>query len=243
MIYPHKNKAISAIFSLYIKKLFRKFFYRVSIYGEENFSLTDKDISTLIIANHSSWWDGFTAWLVTSHLLKVEDYLMMDYSQLRKYRFFRFLGAYSVDKSNPVSLKKSLEFTCSLLKQENKFVWFFPQGEIKPQDSRPLGFQKGIEKIIRESGRINLVPVAFRYEFTSEQRPEVFILTGKPILTNGDENSEKTVNLSFLEKTLEEISDELKSLVINQRTEKFRILIHGKPSRNNIIDRFCRLKE
>jgi hypothetical protein len=58
-------------------------------------------------------------------------------------------------------------------------MWLFPQGEMLPQDRRPLKFFSGIAKLAEKIANVNLVPVCFRYEFLMEQRPEVFISIGR----------------------------------------------------------------
>lgn len=235
LIYPGKNKIISFLLELYIKRLIRKFFWRVSVFNEQNFNTEDENISTILIANHSSWWDGFIAWLITSYYLKVEDYLLMDHEQLKKYRFFRFLGAFSVEKQNPVSLKKTFEFITELLKTHNRYLWYFPQGAITPQDARPVIFRKGIYRIIENIEQINIIPVALRYEFTSEQRPEVFVMAGNPILTGKSSPSEIN-SITYLEEGLTETMDRLKDFVIREKFKNFKTIISGKPSRNRTLD-------
>ena len=59
------------------------------------------DAPVLIIANHSSWWDSLLAlWLSESELPGSQAYGMMDASNLKRFRFFRWIGCFGVDLSS-----------------------------------------------------------------------------------------------------------------------------------------------
>src|SRR5918912_16409 len=44
--------------------------------------------------NHPSWWDGYMPLLLHREVFRrrFENYLMMDYQQLQRYRFFSWIG-------------------------------------------------------------------------------------------------------------------------------------------------------
>ncbi len=58
----------------------------------------DKKISanqpSLIIANHSSWWDGMIALLLTKNYIKQPLYMMMSEKGLQTYSFFSLLWGF-----------------------------------------------------------------------------------------------------------------------------------------------------
>ena len=58
-------------------------------------------------------------------------------------------------------------------------VWIFPQGKIEANDVRPLRFQNGIRALVREAGRVRVVPLALRYEFWQDERPEALVRFGE----------------------------------------------------------------
>jgi len=238
MIYPKKKHTVARFMGKYIICLLKKSFYLVHLKGMRNLQERPAGIPVILYANHSSWWDGFIAYLITSYLLKSEDYLIMDYRQLRKYRFFRYLGAFSIDKNNPSSALKTLQYSADLIRNSDKCLWIFPQGEMKHQDKRPLNFLSGISKLARFTENACLIPVGFRYEFLAEQRPEVFISAGDPYIY--DKNTDDKNLTLFLETRLTSILDEIKADVTDNNLNGYKVILNGKTSRNKIIDYFCK---
>ena len=69
---------------------------------------------------------------------------MMEESQLRRYFFFSWIGCFSVDRHHPRAAMQSIQYAAHLLKEHpGRMVWLFPQGEIAPNDRRPLVFFRG----------------------------------------------------------------------------------------------------
>lgn len=235
MIPAGKNKAIGRIFSLYHSKLLKKHFYRIHLRESENFGKIDPELPTILYANHSNWWDGFIAYFLTSKYLQVNDYLMMDIEQLKKYSFFKFVGVFSVDRKNPREAIESIDYASGLLKDPGNFLWMFPEGEMFPQDKRPLVFYSGITRLAQKTGTVNMLPVAFRYEFLMEQRPEVFISPGEPDIIDNIVHGIKDYT-EYLSGKLTAELDRLQRDVTEKDTEDFKVIFHGKQSRNRTFD-------
>jgi 1-acyl-sn-glycerol-3-phosphate acyltransferase len=231
MITAKKNSVIGSLFAFYHKRLLKKHFYRIHLNGRDNLTTLGMDTPVILAANHSNWWDGFIAYYLTNRLMKCDDFLMMDIEQLRKYKFFRYVGVFSVDRKNPAEAMRSINYAADIIKNTKRCLWIFPQGEMTPQDKRPLVFYSGISKIAERAGKVKIIPVAFRYEFLMEQRPEVFISIGKPVeFTAGNKNF-----TAELEQLMTAQLDELKSDVTNG-TGNFEIVFTGKSSRNKSFD-------
>ena len=231
MIAAKKNSVIGSLFAFYHKRLLKKHFYRIHLNGRDNLSALGLDTPVILAANHSNWWDGFIAYYLTNRLMKCDDFLMMDIEQMKKYSFFRYIGVFSVDRKNPAEAMRTINYAADIIKNTNRCLWIFPQGEMTPQDKRPLVFYSGISKIAERAGKVKIIPAAFRYEFLMEQRPEVFISIGKPVeFTAGNKNF-----TSELEKLMTAQLDELKSDVTNG-TGNFEIVFTGKSSRNKSFD-------
>ncbi|MBE2219261.1 MAG: lysophospholipid acyltransferase family protein [Ignavibacteria bacterium] len=230
MIAAKKNSVIGSLFAFYHKRLLKKHFFRIHLNGRENLANTGRT-PAILAANHSNWWDGFLAYFLTNRLMKCDDYLMMDIEQLKRYSFFRYIGVFSVDRKNPAEAMRSINYAADIIKDSNRCLWIFPQGEMTPQDKRPLVFYSGISKIAERAGKVKTIPVAIRYEFLMEQRPEVFISIGKPVeSTDGNKNF-----TTELEQIMTKQLDDLKNDVTNG-TGNFEIIFTGKSSRNKSFD-------
>lgn len=213
----------------------RTTFYAVRAQGLDRLrAALDADPSGVVfIGNHSCWWDVFLAH-VLNELIPVEGYGMMEHFNLRRFGFFRRIGCFSVDRSDPASLRESIEYTAELLVRPRAGVWIFPQGRMAHNDLRPLGFQPGLRALLRYAGRLRVVTAALRFEFWEEERPEVFVRFGDPSWYERDQVS------TILEHTEAWLTGELNSLkldVASLDSKRFETILSGAGSINDRIAR------
>ena len=194
----------------------------------------DRDPSgTLFLANHSCWWDLFLVHLL-NETIPVDGYGMMEHFNMVRFGFFRRIGAFSVDRTDPRSVRSSLEYASNLLRRPRAGVWIFPQGKIESNDVRPLVFQPGIRALVRRAGRVRVVPVAFRYEFWQDERPEALVRFGEPSWVDRPDLADL---IPRFERRLTEELDALRADAIAQRAGNFAPLVEGKRS---ISERYAR---
>lgn len=235
MIKAKKNRLFQLIFGFYLKKLLRKHFFKIRLLGKENFNFADKSIPSIIFANHSNWWDGFIAFYLARNILNIDSFLMMDLQQMRKYSFFKWLGAFSVDKNSLKSAMESIEYSVQLLKNSDRVLWIYPQGTLLNNNIRPIIFQSGMIKIAEMLGSVNLIPMAMSYEYNGEQRPEIFLTIGKPELY-----SDKNSGTELLEQKLTEILNRQSAAITENNLGGFKTIFYGKDSRNKTVDKIYR---
>ncbi len=175
MLTADKNLWFEKIFAVYNRNLFSRRFNSLQISGL-NF-LNDKAENTplIIYANHSSWWDGLTAFQI-SRRAGLDSFIMMEEKQLKKLRFFRRLGAFSVVREKNREALKSMNYAVEILmKNPKRTLWIFPQGEILPNEVRPLRFYNGLPRIIKSFEKCSIACLAMRYEFLGEYKPDIFV--------------------------------------------------------------------
>lgn len=222
MLKARKSALFEAIYSVYNRNLLKRRFISMQISGLEFLTARDENLPLLIYANHSSWWDGLVAFEI-SRRLNLDSFVMMEEKQLRKLRFFRRLGAFSVVREKPREAIKSVNYAAAILRQKpNRAVWIFPQGEILPNDIRPLGFYRGLSKIIEKAGKCSVVPLAMRFEFLGEFKPEIFVKIGEAEIfeTNQTINSKEVID-SF-ENKLTETLDNLRVEILTNKTNDYQ---------------------
>jgi chlorobactene lauroyltransferase len=224
---------------LLIKTSLQKHFDRVFFRIRDERTEEQRILPMIICANHSSWWDGYVAALVKHHL-GVEGYLMMEESQLRRYFFFSWMGCFSVDRHHPRAAMQSIQYAAHLLKERpGRMVWLFPQGEIAPNDRRPLVFFRGAARLAKLSAPALLYPLAIRIEYLAEQYPDLFISLGEPLYVN-TEDMQIPCSLKHYTKILEDRVttelDQLRTDVLASDYSTFTLLMHGRTSTNRILD-------
>ncbi len=195
----------------------------------------------IFYANHNTWWDGYLAHIVTRQLYGLNPYLMMDIEQMRRYRFFSWAGVFSVDQRNGRSAMRSIEYVADeLRKGPGRALWIFPQGQIQPQERRPLGFHSGLARTIRRVGECYVYPVAVRFEFFREQYPDILIEVGPAqFFPAGATLDPKTLTIE-LETTLTIQLDRLRDSANALQLADFVTVIKGKGSTDTFFDNLSR---
>lgn len=129
--------------------------------------------------NHTSWWDGFVPFLVQRALAPQTPFaIMMSEAQLRRFPFFRWGGAFSVDANSPRAARESVEYAAHCARN-GAGVWIFPQGRLCAPGA-DLGFTAGFEHAARRAG-VPIVPIALRYALLEAREPDAFLSAGNPI--------------------------------------------------------------
>src|SRR4051794_36353514 len=119
------------------------------------------DAPVIFYANHHTWWDGYLAHLVVRQVYGLGPHLMMDVRQLQRYPFFSWAGCFSVDREDGREAMRSIDYIAHELRRgPGQALWIFPQGEIRPQEQRPLNFYSGLTRTIRRVGACYAYPVA-----------------------------------------------------------------------------------
>ncbi len=177
MITARKEHWFEGVFALYNRNLIRRRFEGLRVAGLDHLRRHETNTPQLLYANHSSWWDGLVMFQLAREC-KLDLYAMMEEKQLRRYPFHRKLGAFSVVRARPREALESIEYAANLLRHSSRTLLIFPQGETAPNDTRPLKFYNGAARIIERVGEIDVVPVALRYEFLDEFRPQIFARVG-----------------------------------------------------------------
>jgi 1-acyl-sn-glycerol-3-phosphate acyltransferase len=170
------------IFDFYIVRLLRKNFSH--FYLLNNFPALKSQNSVVLTPNHFSWWDGFFIdWILkkeTKHQIKI----MMLEEQLKRFRFFNYLGAYSIKPENPASIKETVLYTRSLINKKGNGIVIYPQGEIEPYEKRPLRLKEGLKLILRTETDAFVIPVGFKIHYTNEKLPSVLCRFGEQLHAN-----------------------------------------------------------
>jgi 1-acyl-sn-glycerol-3-phosphate acyltransferase len=235
MIKAQKNKLFERLFLAYTKRELQRHFHGVHVAGLETIDRIDRSLPIIVYCNHSSWWDALLAFILAREVFALDAYAMMEEKQLRRYRFFRLIGAFSVVRESPRAAVDSMRYAASLFTRPNVALWIYPQGVMVPNDVRPLRFYPGIARIAGMVGRVQFVPVAHRYEFLMQQRPEAFSLIGDPWMPEDPGTPENLA--AALQKRLTDLLDVLRCRIAENELEGFRKILAGRMSVNERYDR------
>lgn len=216
--------------------MLKRHFHEVSLRGELEQAPADRPL--LIIMNHSSWWDG----LLVYHMIRSESqrqhYMMMDERQMKRYAFFRRIGAFSVNKENLWETAASLRYAADLMRSGGA-VWLFPQGDIFHLESRPLQFQTGAGYLLERCRDAAVLPVSLYYTMGLHQKASASFSIGSLIEADWCALGRKEATL-LLERRLEQQLGEHRLAVIaseDGERDGFRLLLATGRSVNETFDR------
>jgi len=145
MITANHQPVINRFFRHYVDLLMKRHFHKIQVTGD----IPDEGRSIMLIGNHFSWWDGFFAFWLNNHLLHKRFHVMMLEKQLAKRRFFRGIGAFSVQPSSR-SMVESLDYAARLLESCESMLVIYPQGRIETSYIQRIRFGKGAVRILEK---------------------------------------------------------------------------------------------
>lgn len=178
MIQAEHKKWARFIFDCYINKLLKKNF--INYYLLNSYPIIDKNLSIVLTPNHISWWDGFFIDYIVKIFSDRKMHIMMLEEQLKKFWFFKKLGAYSIKPDSVSSILTTVRYTRELLKNPEKLAVIYPQGTIEPFEKRPLTIKKGLKLFIENMpNEILVIPVAFKIQYFNEKKPSIIARIGK----------------------------------------------------------------
>lgn len=182
----------------------RKQFHSVYWQGSETYPSP-----AIYIANHTSWWDGLLYFHLRHTVIDKVIYIMMHEKGLQTYWYFKWIGAYSVNKSSRRDVVEALAYSKQLL-QQKKSIWIFPQGDEFHQEKRPLQLEAGVGHLASQVPNVPIIPLTIYYWFGHQKKAAVAIRGGQPIYFNDLPGESKKEKMMALEKCLETQLDALK---------------------------------
>lgn len=195
MIPASKSALFGRLFGWHIAGRLRATFGRITVSGLADARAALARGPVLFVVNHSTWWDPLVILHLSTDVLRIDAYAMMNAKNLERVPFFRRVGAFGVDLESPADGARGIRYAAKLLRASSperpRAVWIFPQGEERPAHEK-ISARPGAAAIARVSGeRAQVVAVGLRYVFAAEEQPRLAIAFG-PAATARAEVSDET---------------------------------------------------
>ncbi len=221
MLKANKSHWFEKAFAIYNRNLLQRRFQRFSVSGLEFLQNKNPALPLIIYANHSAWWDGLVIFEIQKSFA-FEHFIMMEEKHLRRLPLFRRLGAFSVVRENARAAGQSIDYAAGLLRENpNRAVTIFPQGEILPNDRRPLDLFGGLAQMIKKTGFCAALPIALRYEFLGDYKPEIFVKIVEPDVFEITGSFNKKAATESFAARLTVTLDDLKHDITNQKLDGY----------------------
>ena len=171
----------------WLTRVLRRRFHNVYVAGAEHLRTLEPDRPVVGCVNHTNWWDGFVLYVLSHRLLPHDIYLAMEEQNLRRYRFFTWMGVFGVDLTNRMTAWPGLRYALRLLSGSNlhgptRLVWMFVQGKLLPP-ALPVEVKPGALFLAAHT-KAAILPLVIRYEWLVESRSSIFVRIGAPLEAN-----------------------------------------------------------
>jgi 1-acyl-sn-glycerol-3-phosphate acyltransferase len=180
MIYPKNNKLIFWFFKRYVQWRVGRQFHEI-LFNEID---VDKNKSILLIANHYSFWDSLVIFMINERLLKKKPHVMVLEETMKKERFLKYAGAFSV-KKNSRSILETINYAATLLDDPGNLVVIFPQGKLFSNFVEHIHFEPGVARIIEKTkGNFQLIFIAAFIQYFKQPKPTVTVYLKTEIINH-----------------------------------------------------------
>ncbi len=247
MLKVRRSRLYTLWFSWYSRRQFKRYFNSVRVFMQAGVQEMNPRIPVIFYANHAYWWDGFWSQLCTEKFFFQNLFIIIEYKQLKKHRFFTRLGAFSLDQSHLRSALDTLRYAADQLTADSErqnALWIFPQGKIEPVDKRPLLFFNGtasiISSVLKKTPWIYLVSVVSRIEYLDEQKPELCLSFREPRLLSTAEYTGVDDLTAYMQSVTEAHLDDLTGKIRNWAFDDALTVVRGNASINKRVEAFMR---
>ena len=230
MIAARKSAPFNFAVRRWLERTLRSRFHGVYVFGAEHLRTLDPGAGFVGCANHTNWWDGFVLYVVSWKLLPHDIYLAMEEKNLRRYRFFTWMGVFGIDLGGRASALPGIRYALRLL-HPGRLIWMFVQGRLQSAGV-PVEVRPGALFLARRA-KASLLPVILRYEWLNESRPSILISAGQPLPAS--------TSAADLAAVLNGMHARLEHHVRSLDLEGFEVLFVPRPSINKRWDHLLHL--
>jgi diapolycopene oxygenase len=145
----------------------------------------------VVVLNHPSWWDPLVALVLTELFPERAHYAPMDAHSLGRYRIFKRIGMFGIERGTMQGAREFLRTSRSILSRPRTALWLTPQGRFADPRERPPGIQHGVAHLAHRLENAVILPLALEYPFWDNRRPEALARFGPAIVV--ERGTDRTV--------------------------------------------------
>lgn len=191
-------------FRIYVRLLFKRRFKQVWIRQEYHPYEKSRSIYYL---NHHSWWDGIIPLLLNEYRFQQQARALMEDKQMKRYGFFKKIGAFSINREDPRKAVASLRYAVQSMQRENASLFIYPEGSITPAGSEP-SFEGGLAWLHDKLPDVDFVPIGIYMHTIRGDKPELHLHVGEKVDIRPE--LEKESKTELFEQKLESLLEQLR---------------------------------
>jgi len=239
-----RSPLLFALFGWYLRRRVRRAFHAVRLSGP--LPVLPRDRPVIVFSNHPSWWDPAIYIVLAGRLFPDRPgFGPMEATALARYRFFRRLGIFGIDKGSAAGARRFLQVCQQVLGGAGgaggaAMLWVTAEGDFTDVRVRPVRLRPGIAHLASLVPNALLLPLAFDYVFWNESRPELLARFGAPI--EADRSVRPAQWRERLEGALTVEMDALAAEAIGRSPRRFTTLLRGRAGAAPTYDLYRRAR-
>jgi 1-acyl-sn-glycerol-3-phosphate acyltransferase len=232
---PQVSKALLKAFAAYTRGYVGRHFHSLRIL-ENGTPPRLRGRPVVIFLNHASWWDPLVCLLLARRFFPERaSFAPIENAMLARYRFFKRLGFFGVDRSAG-GTRNFLEISRSVLASPAHALWLTPQGRFVDPRERPPKLQRGLGALAALARNAVFLPLAIEYTFWNESRPDILATFGDPIVPGRESLGGAGQWTERLGNALEGTQDDLAAHSRRRDPAEWKLLNRGASGTNPIYD-------
>lgn len=237
-------------FHKFLPRFLKGKFHSVAVNSTALASATIRDADSIVFyANHASWWDPMMAMLLANRVFpQFKMYAPIDADALEKYKIFKKMGFYPVQKDSSRGAAEFLKTSRTILQIPGNSIWMTPEGRFVDPRETGVPFMPGLSHLAariagaaekQEKPRVWFVALAIEYVFWEESKPELLAWFAPPVQASVDSVAGSDVKQAWneqLQSRLRSAQAGLKAASISRDSSQFEILLGGEAGSFFIYD-------
>lgn len=216
-----------ALFGWYVRRFVTQHFRAVRVSRDGELPTLPKG-PVIVAMNHPSWWDPMIGILLSQQMARRVHVAPMETQALERYPLFRRLGAFGIEPGSATGLRELRRVADELFRTGGATLWITPQGAFRDARHRPLEIKPGVGVLARQLREGMILPLAVEYPFWTEQRPEVLVRFGRPIVVSDGSAISARQWTARVEQELTRTQDALAAQAVARDATAFRTILRGR---------------
>jgi 1-acyl-sn-glycerol-3-phosphate acyltransferase len=234
---PKSSKWLVDGFCWYSRGLLRKQFQSVGFLGTEKLAAIPTHHSTIVFANHASWWDPIVAMMAQNNYMGQRTlFAPIDAEQLENYAVLKKMGFYGVRLQSFSGAQQFLDTSKKLLASPRVSLWITPEGKFCDVRDHEQPLMPGLAHLVSKLNHTTVIPLALEYGFWDDSRPHIFGQFGDHLNCEQSRLVDKSACKEHLTQMLRKTQRELASAVIKRDPQPFNYLMSSHAKRLSWYD-------
>jgi 1-acyl-sn-glycerol-3-phosphate acyltransferase len=239
---PRISPAVMNVFAAYSRRYVRRHFRAIRI-SKCGLPRDDDSRPLVVYLNHAAWWDPLVCLLLSREFFpRRNSFAAIDAAMLKRYRFFKRLGFFGVERQKMRGARAFLRTSLALLHFPRNALWLTPQARFVDVRERPLRLQGGLGSLAALESGAAFVPLAIEYAFWTEPRQEILVSFGEPIVPAAGPSRTADEWTQTFTAALEATQDELAARSCRRDLAEWSALNRGRAGFDGVYDAWLRLR-